>query len=98
MRGTVVREQRGKECLHAPGASDRPRDGSSLLAAELVPSIATQDGTANSPRVARSSRKELTDAVPDLGACRMLRHFLPGPLKEKGESEEIDKSLCQVIV
>jgi hypothetical protein len=68
MRGTVVG---WGECPHAPGASDRPQDGSPLLAAELAPSLATQDGTADSPRVARSNRKELTEAVPDLGTCRM---------------------------
>jgi hypothetical protein len=68
MRVTVAG---GEERPHAPSASDRPQSGSSLLAAELVPSIATLDGTANSPRVARSNRKELTDAVPDLGTCRM---------------------------
>ena len=55
MSRVVMGEQRGEECLHAPGASDRPQNGSSLLAVELVPSIATPDGTSNSPRVAVST-------------------------------------------
>jgi hypothetical protein len=62
-------------------------NGSLLLAAELVPSVATQDGTANSPRVAGSNRKQLTDAVPDLGTCRMLT-FPPRPVRNKSEMRE----------
>lgn len=77
MRAVVVGGRRGEERPHTPGASDRPQSGSSLLAAELVPSIAMQDGTANRSRVAKSNRKELTDAVPDLGTCRM--HDISSP-------------------
>ena len=44
-------------------ASARPHDASHLLAAELVPSRAPQDGTSNSPRVA-----EATASVQRCGA------------------------------
>jgi hypothetical protein len=84
MTGVGRRRVWVEQCLHAPGTSDRPHDGSPLLAAELVPSIATQDGTANSPRVAKSNHKELTDAVPDLGTCRMPDISSPS-LERKGE-------------
>jgi hypothetical protein len=67
MRRPVVGEERGEHRLHAPGASGRPQIGSFLLAAELVPSIAMQDGTSNSPRVALSTARSSPMRCPTSG-------------------------------
>jgi len=77
MRGTVVEARR--ECQHAPGVSVDRMTIRPCSLRNLFHPMLCKDGPANSPRIAGSNRKELTDAVPGLGTCRMPRHSLLTP-------------------
>jgi hypothetical protein len=83
MTGVGRRRVWVEQCLHAPGTSDRPHDGSPLLAAELVPSIATQDGTVLALPRATTRSSPMRCPTSAHVACQT---FPPRPLREKVKS------------